>query len=52
MEPREEYALWCELNQCPSCDGVGEDDDPPFYCDHCDGTGIDPEAEYTGADPV
>jgi hypothetical protein len=51
-DPQDEYAFWCELNACPSCDGIGEDDDPLFHCEYCDGTGIDPSAEYTGPDPI
>jgi hypothetical protein len=38
----EGYTLWCELHACTVCDGVGEDDDPPWSCRHCGGSGIEP----------
>lgn len=50
MYPDEDYQLWCELNPCPSCDGLGtvEGDLYEHTCETCDGSGIDPAAEYIG----
>ena len=45
MVDYEGYHLWCEMNACTACDGVGGmcfDDDDMRACDHCDGTGIEP----------
>jgi hypothetical protein len=58
----EDYGLWCELNVCPACDGVGEDyiedewnDSAGGYgvtwvCQYCGGSGIDPHAVETERD--
>jgi hypothetical protein len=53
-DPAMEYMLWCELHPCHSCDGVGEDWDaePPWTCDLCRGSGVDPDAEYDGPPPI
>jgi DnaJ-class molecular chaperone len=49
-QPDEDYELWCELNPCPDCDGVGtiEGDFLEHTCQRCAGSGIDPEATYEG----
>lgn len=51
-----DYGLWCELNACTKCDGLGEDylEDEwnestmdygaKWVCPRCGGTGIDPDA--------
>lgn len=56
------YGLWCELNACPACEGVGEDwlEDEydidageygkAWVCSLCGGTGIDPAAIDGGSD--
>jgi ribosomal protein L37AE/L43A len=53
-DPADTYALWCSLNPCPACDGIGEDDEDVglWTCGHCGGTGIDPNATYDGPPPI
>lgn len=51
-----DYDLWCELNPCPACDGMGtvEDDDGfERECRACHGDGIDPDApDHDGPPPI
>ncbi len=55
MDPFDEYALWCELHQCRTCEGTGEvidDHDNERTCPECDGTGIATDAVYEGPAPI
>lgn len=52
LDTDDEYQDWCEVNSCHLCDGIGWEDDPPWTCERCGGTGIDPDAEYDGPPPV
>jgi hypothetical protein len=50
----EAYALWCEMNACPTCGGLGEleyEDDDVRECGTCNGSGLDPAAIESYEEP-
>jgi len=49
----ESYEIWCDLNACQHCGGVGTVEDEDGYehdCAACNGSGIDPDAEFVSDD--